>query len=305
MRSGLFRGKLLPYLKNPWRVFYRFNYCIVSKLVPDRPFLKLMFRARLGRKLNLNNPKSFNEKMQWIKLYDRNPFYTSLVDKYEVRKFVANSIGNKYLIPILGIYDSFESINFAQLPKKFVIKCTHDSGSAIICQDKSMFDIEHARKVLNKAMSTNFFYRGREWPYKNVKPRLIIEEYIASPDNINGLIDYKLMCFSGRFEACFVYSDRNTHTGLKMSCYDRNWKIVPVLRRYPPIERRVEKPKHYDEMIECAEKLSSVTKFARIDFYEVNGKMYFGEITLFPASGFGMFLPEEYDRYYGDLIGLV
>ncbi len=188
--------KLIKAIKNPKLiVFYILNFKIF-RLIPDELYLKIYYWLRINKKLNLDNPKTFNEKLQWLKLYDRNPAYVNLVDKYEVRKYIAEVIGKEYLIPLIGVWDKFEDINFSKLPNQFVLKCTHDSGGIVICTDKSKLEFEVARKKINNSLNRNYFYHAREWPYKDIKPRIICEEYMVNGSG-KELKDYKFMCFNG------------------------------------------------------------------------------------------------------------
>lgn len=275
---------------------------ILYHLIPDKIFLKIFFRKKLGYSLNLKNPKSFNEKLQWLKLNDRKILYTQLVDKYEVRKYIKNLIGDKYLIPILGIWNRFEDIDFNVLPNKFVLKCTHDSGSVIICKDKSTFDILEANIFFNKKLKENFYFRGKEWPYKNVKPRIIAENYMSDEEN-NDLKDYKFMCFNGIVKCCFVCSER-FENNLKVTFFDNDWNVMPFERHYPKSNKSILKPKNFKKMIELAEKLSKNIPFVRVDFYEINNDIYFGELTFYPGCGFEEFKPIEWDYKLGEWIDL-
>jgi len=285
------------------RVFYALSRRGYLKFLSDKIYLKLMYRCVFNKKLNLKNPQTFNEKLQWLKLYDRKDIYTKMVDKYEVKEYVANLIGEEYIIPTLGVYDQFDEIPFDELPDKFVIKCTHDSGGVVICKDKNTFDKEEAKEKIVPRLNRNYYKRGREWPYKNVKPRIIIEEYLD--DGINeDLNDYKLMCFNGKVQCSFVCTERRSEEGLKVTFFDLNWKKMPFERRYPSSTKQIEKPSNYEEMIKLAEILSKDIPFVRVDFYNINGNIYFGEMTFFPGSGTEEFTPVEYDAKLGSLIKL-
>lgn len=268
--------------------------------LPDKPYLELIYYAHFGKKLDLKNPKTFNEKLQWLKLYDRNPEYTRMVDKYEAKQYVAEKIGEEYIIPTLGVWDDPDQIDFDALPDQFVLKCTHESGGLVICRDKSKLNIEGAKEKLKKRLKFKYFYWGREWPYKNVKPRIVAEQYMA--DNLR---DYKLFCFNGVPRLTLVCSQRFTADGLKEDFYDEAWNHMDVQRPTHgnaifPIER----PKQHELMKKLAAKLSEKLPFARIDFYEINEKVYFGEITFYPASGFEGFKPDEWDLKLGEWIKL-
>ena len=271
--------------------------------LPDKLYLNIIYKSKIGKKLNLAKPRSFNEKIQWLKLNDRRDFYINYVDKYEVRKKVAEIIGDEYLIPLIGVYDSPEKINFKDLPNSFVLKCTHDSGSVVICKDKSKFNEKEAIDKLSKLLNRNYFYNGREWPYKNIKPRIICEKYMVD-DTISELRDYKFMCFNGEVKCLFVALNRNKDTGLNIDFYDLNWERIPVERHYPCSNEIIPKPKNFTDMIRFAEKLSKGIPFLRVDFYEVNEKLYFGELTFYPGSGFEEFTPDSYDYLFGEWLEL-
>lgn len=271
--------------------------------LPDKKYLEYQYKRIFNKNLDLENPKTFNEKLQWLKLNDRNPKYVKMVDKYEAKKYVQDIIGKEYIIPTLNVYNSFEEIDFDELPKQFVMKCTHDSGGLIICKDKSKFNYKKAKKKINTCLKRNYFYYWREWPYKNIKPRIIIEKFMEEEKN-EDLTDYKFMCFNGKVHYSFVCLNRNSESGLNVDFYDINWNKMNFERHYKNSNVILEKPKNYALMIELAEKLSKNIKFLRVDFYEINGKVYFGELTFYPGSGFEEFTPEEWDKKLGDLIVL-
>lgn len=294
--------KIKEYLQNQKKIIiYLANKRIIQ--IPDKTYLQLLYSIRINKKLNLNAPQTFNEKLQWLKLYNRNPEYTKMVDKYEAKKYVANIIGEEYIIPTLGVYDKFEDINFATLPNQFVIKCTHNSGGLIICKDKTKLNIKEARKKINKSLKRNYFYTGREWPYKNVKPRIIAEQYMEDKKN-DELYDYKFMCFNGKVKCSFVCTDRYSEDGLKVTFFDLNWNKMPFERHYPNSNNVIEKPINYELMIKLAETLSKDIPFVRVDFYEINNKPYFGELTFYPGNGMEEFTPEKYDKILGDMLEL-
>lgn len=274
----------------------------IKKVIPDSIILKYWFRKTFGYKLDLKHPKTFNEKLQWLKIYNRNPQYTDLVDKIKVKDYVKNIIGEQYLIKTLGVWNKFDDISFDSLPNKFVLKCNHDSGSVVICKDKSSFDMDTARKILTRALKENFYYRGREWPYKNVERKIFAEEYI---DAKNGeLTDYKFMCFDGKVKLIFTCTDRFSGDGLKVTFFDREWNKMPFERHYPSDRNDIPKPECLDTMIEFAERLSADIPTVRIDFYENNKNIYFGEITFFPGGGMEEFNPEEWDLEIGKWVVL-
>lgn len=268
----------------------------------DKTYLKLKYKLIMGKSLKIENPQTFNEKLQWLKLYDRNPKYIQMVDKYEVRKYISENIGEEYLIPLIGVYNKFEEINFEELPNQFVIKCTHDSGGVVICKDKSKFNYKKAKSKIKAAMKRNFYYSGREWPYKNIKPRIIIEQYMEDKKS-KELIDYKVMCFEGIPKFSFTCTERY-NVGLKVTFFDLNWNKMPFERHYPSSTKDIEKPKNYELMLELSKKLSKNIPFVRVDWYEINGNLYFGELTFYPGSGMEEFNPEIWDEKIGQLIHL-
>ena len=277
------------------------NKCPVFRILPDRAYLSIKYRLLIGKKLTLKKPQTYNEKLQWLKLYDRNPEYTKMVDKYEVRKYVAEKIGEEYLIPLLGVWDSFDEIDFDKLPEQFVLKCTHDSGGLVICKDKGKFDTESARRKINKCLKRNYFWQSREWPYKNIKPRIIAEKYMVDESGTE-LKDYKFFCFNGEPKALFIATDRPHDT--KFDFYDIEFNHLPFTNGHPNADREIKKPAGFDEMAQLARKLSEGLCHVRIDLYDINGKIYFGEITFFHWSGMTPFEPEEWDYKFGEMIKL-
>lgn len=272
--------------------------------MPDESYLKLRFKTEMGYPLDLKSPKTFNEKLQWLKLYDRNPEYTKLVDKYGVRKYIADKIGDEYLIPLLGVWDNFDDIDFDKLPEQFVLKCTHDSGGIVICTDKLKFDKALARKKINKSLKRNFFYLTREWPYKNVKPKILAECYME--DKICGeLIDYKFFCFKGNVPTVMVCIGRK-YGDTKFYFFDSIWNLMRINKRgiQEKPDFSLPKPHNIEKMFELAKVLSSDFPFVRIDLYNCNRKIYFGEITFFPDSGFDNNLIAETDKWFGSMINL-
>lgn len=267
----------------------------------DTEFLVRTFRRKMGYDLDIENPKTFNEKLQWLKLYDRNPEYTQMVDKFETKKYVADKIGKEYIIPTLGVFAAFDEIDFAKLPQQFVLKCTHDSGSIVICRDKNTFDIKAARNILEDKLKRNYYWAGREWPYKNVERKILAEEYMASPCD---MIDYKFMCFNGKPRMIFTCTERYEKSGLKVTFFDLKWNKLNFERHYPSSIKEISKPSNLDLMIELAEVLSSEIPFVRVDFYEIKGQVYFGEMTFFPGGGMEEFRPLKWDYILGGWIDL-
>ncbi len=297
------------YLKNPWRIFNHFNYSKISYLLPDKVLISLLFRARLGYKMDFNNPKSFNQKIQWLKINNRDPLFTTMVDKYEVRQYISDKIGEEYLIPLYGVFNSFDEIDFSQLPNQFVIKCTHDSGSVVVCRDKHTFDIEKTKSFINSALQDNFYMRGREWPYKNVKPCIIVEKYMeentANKTDVQGLTDYKFYCFNGVAKYLYVSKGLEHHETARISFVNTDWTEADFHRAdFKPFEELPEKPHHFDEMIELANKLSEGFPFLRVDLYEINDRIYFSELTFSPGNGYMPFVPKEKDFELGEMIDI-
>ena len=281
-------------MKYLYYVLMRFGRNYLS----DKLYLDIYYRLIFGRKIDFKNPKSFNEKLQWLKLNDRKPYYTDLVDKFEAKRIVSDIIGEQYIIPTIGIYDSWDEINIQEIKEGFVIKCTHNSGNVIICPEVDKINYNETRKIIKKSLRQNFFKIGREWPYKNVRPRIIVEKYLA--DNVN---DYKFFCFNGVVKCCMVCTERKTE--LKVTFFDIDWNIMPFIRKYRNDDSvKILKPKCLSEMIDIARKLSENIPFVRVDLYEINEKVYFGEMTFYPGCGFERFTPEEWDYTFGSWINL-
>ena len=269
----------------------------------DKKYVEAIYLLVFGKKLNLKNPRTFNEKLQWLKLYDHNPKYTTMVDKLAAKDYVEKIIGSEYIIDTLGRWDSFDQINFEQLPKQFVLKCTHDSGGLVICRNKEKLDKEKARKKIEESLKRNFYYVGREWPYKNVKPQIIAEEYME--DERGDLKDYKFFCFNGKVE--FFKIDFDRESAHRANYYDCQGKLLSFGESLcpPKFDKKIELPANLKHMIELAEKLSVDKTFIRVDFYSVlNNNIKFGELTFYPASGFGKFIPENEDLRIGEMLRL-
>lgn len=267
----------------------------MKKWIPDRIYLKHRFKSIMGRRLNLKNPKTFNEKLQWLKLYNRNPEYTVMVDKYAAKKYIAERIGGKYIIPTIGVWNSFDEIDFDSLPNQFVLKCTHDSGGLVVCADKSELDIERAKRKIEQSLKQNYYYSGREWPYKHVPHRVIAEQYMA-----DDLWDYSLFGFREAPRMTLVYSERLTKAGLKEVFYDEAWNHLNVPtpahgHAILPIQR----PTQYERMKKLAAEISKQAPFVRMDFYEISAQMYFGVLTLNSSDGLAAFQPETGDFSLG------
>lgn len=275
----------------------------LSIFIPDRALLKVKYKYHTGKNLNLFQPKKYTEKLQWLKLYNRKTEYTNYVDKFEVRAFISKTIGEKYLIPLIGCYDNVNEIKWDDLPNKFVLKCTHGSHCNIICEDKSKLDIQKSKKQLKKWMKRNWFWYGREWPYKNVKPRIICEEFMVDESGVE-LKDYKFLCFNG--EPKVIQVDYDRFSNHKRNLYDIKWNYIPVSFLVPSDKGvNIKKPEKLAEMLNLAKILSKDHPHLRVDFYSIENNIYFGEMTFYPESGFGKFSPEEYDSKMGKLITLI
>lgn len=275
----------------------------LSRLIPDRIYLQIVYFKHFRRFINFNNPKTFNEKIQWLKLNYRNEEYTKLVDKYRVKQYITKLIGEEYVIPTLGVWNNVDDIDFKSLPEKFVLKCNNDSGGIVICKNKKDFDEAKAKSFLKERLKNNGYWYGREWPYKNVKPCIIAEKYME--DSISKDIkDYKFFCFNGSMEFFDIDIDRFIEH--RSNYYDRNGNFLPFGKTYcpPDYTKKIEMPKNLDKMIELAETISHNTVLSRIDFYEIDGQVYFGEITFYPGSGFSPFTDEKWDYKLGDMIDL-
>lgn len=274
--------------------------------ISDKTYIKWLYYLKIGKKLNLKNPQTFSEKLQWLKLYDRKPEYTQMVDKYAVKGYVAKIIGEEYIIPTLGVWDTPEDIEWDKLPDKFVLKTTHGGGSSgvVICKDKDTFNRERAIAKLKESFKQDIYRKLREWPYKNVPKRIIAEKYIAPRPDLNDLPDYKFFCFNGEPKYCQVISGRET--GKRIDFFDRDWNHQPFHEpcHYPFADVEPEKPKYLDKIWQAAAQLAKDKAFSRIDFYEVGDDVLFGEITFFPTSGMGGFSPEEYETIMGRMISL-
>lgn len=285
--------------------------------LPDATYLKLLYRFKMRHRLDLQNPKTFTEKLQWLKLYNRKPEYTTMVDKYAVKEYVAGIIGEQYIIPTLGVWDKPEQIDWDSLPDKFVLKTTHGGGGGgvVICRDKATFDRQAAISRLKQSLASDIYRGLREWPYKNVPKRIIAEKFMApvKASAPKDLPDYKFFCFNGEPRYCQVIRDR--HSKETIDFYDMDWThqefvgLNPVARNgLNPIIRNgltpVARPENLEEMAEICRKLAKDEPFVRVDLYVIDNKKYFGELTFYPASGMGVFTPEEWNGRLGDLLTL-
>ena len=273
----------------------------IGKFIPDDLYVNLYYYKTFHKIPDLKNPKTFNEKLTWMKLYDKNPQYTQMVDKYAAKGYVEKIIGGGHTIPTFKVWDSPDDVDVEELPEKFVLKCTHDCGSIVICRDKSKFDLEAAKEKLRVHYNRNYFWMVREWPYKNVKPRIIAEEYMEDAEETQaGLTDYKFYCFGGIPKYLYVSTGLENHSTARISFLTLDWQFAPFGRSdYRPFEELPKKPENLLLMVEIAQKLSRRFPFLRVDLYEIKGKVYFSELTLFPCGGMMPFSPKEWDERLG------
>lgn len=290
-------------LKNPLLIIPSLGHRGFFNWMSDDTYLSMLYRIKLGKSLNLDAPQTYNEKIQWLKLYDRRPEYTMMVDKYAVKDYVEGIIGKEHIIPTLGVWDKFDEIDFEKLPNQFVLKCTHDSGGLVIVKDKSKLDIAAARVKINHCLKHNYFWGLREWPYKDMKPRIIAEKYME--DESGELRDYKFFCFSGVPKAMFIATDRsNPNDETKFDFFDMDFNHLPFTNGHPNAKREIKKPEGFEEMKQIAAKLSKEVPHVRVDLYNINGSIYFGELTFSHWSGMVPFVPEEWDYTFGSWIKL-
>ena len=292
------KNKFFKILLNPKYFLLKLDQKKIIKL-SDKTFIKWCYEYMMGEKLNLDNPKNFNEKIQWLKLYDRNELYTTLVDKYAVKGYLEKKIGEQYVIPLLGVWNSVKDIDFNNLPQKFVLKTTHDSGGIIIVKDKEKMNIKKIKSSLSKSLKKDYYRIWKEWQYKNVPRKIIAEEYMESKGD---LMDYKFFCFNGKPKICLVCSNRSI--GLKETWYDDNWNKLDFTEGGCQSEEYIEKPISFEKMKELANKIAENLCFVRVDFYEVDGKPYVGEITFHPKGGYEEFKPEKWNEIFGNMIDI-
>ncbi len=293
INSKFFRG----YVSKMWHSKY------VQMWVPSKIYIKIQYRNYTGKRLDLRNPQTFNEKLQWLKLYDRNPLYTNLVDKYKVREFISQTIGEEYLIPLLGVWDKFDEIDFGELPNKFVLKPNHTSGDVFICKDKTKVNFDELRTKVNAWLEREYYWEHREWPYKNIKPRIICEKYMVDESGIE-LKDYKFLCFNGEPKIIQVMSGRK-NGNYYINHYDINWDRVEIHRkRCAENPKGIDKPAGLQTMIDISRRLSRDIPFVRVDLYSTARQILFGEMTFYPVSGYMDFQDERWDYKLGSWIEL-
>lgn len=297
------KNKIKSIKNNPKRIILRLlNIC--APLFPDALFLKFKFYLMMGKTLNLKDPKTYSEKLQWLKLYNRKAIHTTMVDKITAKDYVEKIISKEHIIPTIATYDSVEDIDWDTLPNQFVIKCTHDSGGIVVCKDKSKLDIEKAKRTLREGLKQDYYYLFREWPYRNVPRRLICEEYMVDESGYE-LKDYKWFCFDGEPKAMFVATDRgSSNEEVKFDFFDTDFNHLPFKNGHPLASKPITKPAGFEEMKKLAAQLSQGEPHVRVDLYDVNGKIYFGELTFFHFSGLMPFEPEEWDYKFGSWIKL-
>ncbi len=299
--SRLFE-KIRKGLKDPSMVMDKLYHAMLTAAVKnDETYVKWDFWWGLGRFPDLEHPKTYNEKLSWLKLHARRPEYTMMVDKYDAKEYVKGIIGEEYIIPSYGVWDQFDDIDFDTLPDQFVLKTTHDSGWVIICKDKSKFDKKAARKKVAESMKRNLYNTHREYPYKDLKPRVIIEKLMVETGS-NSLKDYKFFCFDGAVKMLFIATDRPLDT--RFDFFDREFNHLPFKQGHPLASKPIEKPEGFEEMIAIAEKLSKGIPHVRVDLYNINGKIYFGELTFFHFGGTVPFKPKEWDYKIGEWLNL-
>lgn len=283
----------------PYNLVLRFPWLIKD----DRKYIEFIWKHRMSYPLNLDKPTRYNEKLQWIKLYDRRDIYTTMVDKYKAKDYVASIIGDEYIIPTIAVWNNVEEIDINILPDQFVLKTTHDSGGVVICRDKGSFDLQKAKEKLSISLKRDFYIMAREWPYKNVPRRIIAETYMED-DQTKELRDYKFFCFDGVPKVLFIATDRQNRDEPFFDFFDMDFKHLDLRHGHPNAPHLPEIPKCFEKMKELAAKLSKGFPHIRVDLYEVNGKVYFGELTLFHHTGMVNFDPENWDDIFGSWIEL-
>ena len=276
--------------------------------MPDEVYLRRLYKATFGKELNLENPQTFNEKLQWLKLYYRRPDYTMMADKFAVREYIAQKIGEEHLVPLLGVWDDPDEIDFDSLPEQFVLKCTHNSGLGMcICKDKAGLDIKAVKNELRKGLAEDYSIVSREWQYKGIPHRIICEKYMKDEkqNEKTGIINYKVNCFNGVPKYIYVSSNIEGKKNDRLSLLTPDWKNAPFTHgRYLPFDEIPPKPENYEKMLEYSEILSADIPYVRVDYYEINGQLYFSELTFTIASGFTRYNPEDSDELIGSWLTL-
>lgn len=298
------RNSLKRWIQNPWSIVLSLSRRRWLRIIPDKAYLSLMYRGSFGKKLNWKTPRTYNEKLQWLKLYDRNPVYCDMVDKYEAKRFAADKIGGDFVVPVLaGPWDDCGEIDFDALPEQFILKTTHDCGGVFICKDKKSLDRHEAKRFIQEHLRQNYYLTCREWPYKNIKPRIFAEEYLSAGEK--ELKDYKFFCFNGVPKLMFIASQRQSaEEETKFDFYDMEFNHLPIINGKPNASRAQEKPQNFERMKALASALSEGIPHLRVDFYECNGRLYLGELTFYHWGGFVPFEPNEWDDILGSWINL-
>lgn len=297
----VFRAGIRYLTDKDYRLLWHLDLFRYRKM-DDKRYLEIRYKAIFKKDINFDPPVTFNEKMQWLKLYNKNPLYMEMADKYLVKKYVSEKIGDKHIAKLLAVWDSVDEIDLTNLPNEFVLKTTHDCGGVVVCKDKSTFNFKKAKKFLAKHMKREYFYHCREWPYKNIKPRIIAEEFLKDQKN-EVLPVYKILCFNGIPKIIqTIQNDKKENETIDY--FDTNWNLLELKQNYPNSPKPLERPEKLSEMLELSEKLAVETNFIRIDWYSVNGDIYFSEFTFFSDAGFAPFHPEEWDKTLGDWIDL-
>lgn len=294
-------NKLKRYVQDP---YYALGYDMIKKcphLMSDKFYLSVLWKMIMGYELDWEHPKTFNEKLQWLKLHDRNPLYTTLVDKYRVKQWVADKIGEQYVIPTLAVYNSIDEIDLDELPNQFVLKCNHDSGSVVICRDKTSFDFEAAKRKLGDALKRNFYWDAREWSYKNVKRCVFAEQYLEDEGNHDDLLTYKFLCFDGKPNLCYVTVKNDN---IWENYYDMDFMPLDIHRKWANCENSLNKPSCFDDMTRVAAELSQGLKHVRLDLYKFNEQVRFSEYTFYDWGGLMKFKPTKWDLELGNWIKL-
>lgn len=297
-------NKVVKAIVHPYWAFGVILRRCLAPYMNDRTFIKWEYFSGMAKFPNLENPKSYNEKLQWLKLNDYHPEYAQMVDKAEAKEYVKSVLGeeaDEHIIPTLGVWNSFDEIDFEKLPNQFVLKTTHDSGGVAVVKDKQAMNKKDVRKKIEKSMKNNFFYEHREYPYKDIKPRVIAEKYMVDESGTE-LKDYKFFCFDGEPKMLFVATDRPFDT--RFDFFDMDWNHLPFKQGHPLAQKEIRKPVGFDKMIELARKLSKGLKHVRVDLYDINGHIYFGELTFFHFSGNVPFVPDEWDYKIGEWLQL-
>lgn len=296
--------KIIKYITDKkYRFMINGYYTKMYNFMSDSEYLKKMYKFRFDKDLNLEAPSTFNEKLQWLKLNDRKDIYTTMVDKYKVKDYVASIIGDEYIIPTIGVYNSYDEIDFSKLPKKFVLKPNHTSGDVYICNDKNKINHKELKSKCKKWLKRDYYLIHREWPYKNVERKLVIEKYMEDNKD-KELRDYKFFCFNGKMKYLFIATNRQGEGDTYFDFFDEKFNHLDITNGHPNAPEVPHKPYNFDKMIQLANKLSKNIPHVRIDFYEVNNKIYFGEMTFYHWSGYVPFEPSEWDYKFGELINL-